>query len=320
MAHASNGPGEGRDTGAPVTPARTDDPESAIVPELLRSERGPVYRIARRLRIWPGPGGAVRIGIAIAAVAWIPLVLLSAIDGRLLGGATIPMAGSLSVHARFLVAIPLFFLAESLFGDRAGDALGRLLRTEVVAGEDRAHYVRAWKRALSHWDHGAMEAALVALTLTAIYVGFRTDLPAGVSAWRTQVDGSLTLAGWWYSLVALPLFQFLLWRWGWRLLAWGWLLWRISRLRLRLVPIPPRSSGRPRRTRRRPRRPVAAALRLLRDDRGHLCRADPLRRRSALRVRRAVRYGRHRPDGACGRTAVLLQQAAARREAARPAR
>jgi hypothetical protein len=219
------------------------DPDSAIVPELLRSERGPVYRIARRLRIWPGPGGAVRIGIAIAAIAWIPLVLLSAIDGRLLGGATIPMAGSLSVHARFLVAIPLFFLAESLFGDRAGDALGRLLRTEVVAGEDRVHYVRAWKRALSHWDHGAMEAALVALTLTAIYVGFRTDLPAGVSAWRTQVDGSLTFAGWWYSLVALPLFQFLLWRWGWRLLAWGWLLWRISRLRLRLVPIHPDRAG-----------------------------------------------------------------------------
>jgi hypothetical protein len=32
--------------------------------------------------------------------------------------------------------------------------------------------------------------------------------------------------------VALPVYQFLIYRWGWRLLAWAVFLWRLSRVRL----------------------------------------------------------------------------------------
>jgi hypothetical protein len=64
-----------------------------------------------------------------------------------------------------------------------------------------------------------------------------------VTTWRTTANGELTMAGWWYTLVSIPMFQFLLWRWCWRLLIWSELLWRLSRLNLQLVPTHPDGAG-----------------------------------------------------------------------------
>jgi hypothetical protein len=43
--------------------------------------------------------------------------------------------------------------------------------------------------------------------------------------------------------VALPLYQFVIGRWGWRLLVWWIFLWRFARLRLQLVPTHPDLAG-----------------------------------------------------------------------------
>jgi hypothetical protein len=66
-----------------------------------------------------------------------------------------------------------------------------------------------------------------------------------VSTWylADSKTGKLSLAGWWYALVGIPIFQFLLFRWLWRLAVWTGLLWRISRLNLRLIPIHPDRAG-----------------------------------------------------------------------------
>jgi hypothetical protein len=66
----------------------------------------------------------------------------------------------------------------------------------------------------------------------------RTELLMnGVSNWHTVGDGSnaLTLAGWWFSIVSMPIFRFLLLRWAWRMFMWSLFLWRVSRIHLYLV-------------------------------------------------------------------------------------
>jgi len=59
------------------------------------------------------------------------------------------------------------------------------------------------------------------------------------------VTGKLqpTLAGWWLGCVSLPLVQFILLRWYFRLLIWTRFLWQVSRIDLRLVPIHPDRAG-----------------------------------------------------------------------------
>ena len=47
----------------------------------------------------------------------------------------------------------------------------------------------------------------------------------------------------WYGYVSLPLFQFLLMRWYFRLFIWTRFLWQVSRLDLSLVPTHPDRVG-----------------------------------------------------------------------------
>ena len=47
------------------------------------------------------------------------------------------------------------------------------------------------------------------------------------------------LAGWWYLIVSLPLFQFILLRWYFRLFIWARFLWQVSRLPLAYAPMHP---------------------------------------------------------------------------------
>ncbi len=54
---------------------------------------------------------------------------------------------------------------------------------------------------------------------------------------------NLTLAGYWFVFVSLPIFQFILLRWYMRILIWFWLLLRISLLNLHLLPAHPDRAG-----------------------------------------------------------------------------
>ena len=54
---------------------------------------------------------------------------------------------------------------------------------------------------------------------------------------------NLSLAGWWHALVSVPLFQFLLLRWYFRVFIWTRFLWQVSRIDLKLVPTHPDRAG-----------------------------------------------------------------------------
>jgi hypothetical protein len=54
----------------------------------------------------------------------------------------------------------------------------------------------------------------------------------------------LTTAGFWYVFVSIPILQFILLRWYWRLFIWFRFLWHVSRMQLHLVPThPDRAAG-----------------------------------------------------------------------------
>ena len=79
-------------------------------------------------------------------------------------------------------------------------------------------------------------------------VGFvwRTQVALAVTSWHgAPVNGTWqpSLAGWWLGLASLPIFQFLLLRWYFRLFIWSRFLWQVSRIELRLMPTHPDRSG-----------------------------------------------------------------------------
>jgi len=217
---------------------------SASLARFSLVEGGPLYRIGRWAGAAPGNRGLVQMGFALAAIAWIPLFVLNAIhDGA---GSTVSFTWSLGTHTRFLVAIPLFFAAEATFGLRGREALEHLVASRLVPPAEARSFERILAGAMRCRDSLLVEVALVAVTIGLILSGVRGDLPVDASHWRMAPEGAssrFTPAGWWYAVVSLPVFQFLVWRWCWRLLIWWILLWRIARLNLKLVPTHPDLAG-----------------------------------------------------------------------------
>jgi hypothetical protein len=66
----------------------------------------------------------------------------------------------------------------------------------------------------------------------------------GGSTWHSrETHAGLTLPGYWYALAAIPIFQFLVYRWIYRMFVWAWFLRKLTTLRLRLAPTHPDNAG-----------------------------------------------------------------------------
>jgi hypothetical protein len=79
-----------------------------------------------------------------------------------------------------------------------------------------------------------------------ILVVWRQYLALDAATWYASpaAGGStLSLAGLWYVYFSLPLFQFLLVRWYYRIFIWARFLWQVSRTDLSLVPTHPDRVG-----------------------------------------------------------------------------
>jgi hypothetical protein len=68
----------------------------------------------------------------------------------------------------------------------------------------------------------------------------------GAASWYATPSAAgsrLSFAGMWYGYVSLPIFQFLLIRWYFRLAIWTRFLWQVSRIQLSIIPTHPDSFG-----------------------------------------------------------------------------
>ena len=90
------------------------------------------------------------------------------------------------------------------------------------------------------------EVAIIAFVyIVGVGIVWRTRT-LGVASWHGAPVNGLwrpSLAGWWLGLVSLPLFQFLLLRWYFRIFIWARFLWHVSRVELSLVPSHPDKLG-----------------------------------------------------------------------------
>lgn len=189
------------------------------------------------------PLGGLGPGVALAAITWAPLLLLTA--SQALGGDARSLRSfveSVSVHARLLIAIPLFFAAEAWIDPRLRHFVQHLLDARLVPPAEIDALEAAVRRVSRLRDSVLAEGLILALAGIFVATGVGFEQPRDAAHWRA-VGCALTPAGWWYAVVALPVFQFLMGRWLWRILIWWWFLWRLSRLDLQLIPVHPDLTG-----------------------------------------------------------------------------
>lgn len=211
---------------------------------------GPLYQLFRSAHL-SGTGLELlrRRIIVISLFAWLPLLLLSALNGQLLGGdVAVPFLQDAEVHVRFLIAMPLLIVAEIVVHRRMHLVVRQFLERNLIPESARERFDSAIASALRLRNSVPAELLLIALVYgVGVFIVWRVYTVLDTSTWHTlpadDRGSRLSTAGMWYAYVSLPLFQFLLLRWYFRIFIWLRFLWQVSRIDLNLLPIHPDRLG-----------------------------------------------------------------------------
>ncbi len=209
---------------------------------------GPLYQLLRRAHLSGNVLEMVTRRIVVLSLfAWLPLLALSVVEGNAWGGVKVPFLLDVDVHVRFLLALPLFIVAELLVHQRMHAVIQRFVGRGLVPETAREKFDAAIASALRLRNSAVAELLLIAIVYgVGVLVIWRSRGALDVATWYGMVAGGQmqpTLAGWWFGCVGLPLVQFILLRWYFRLFIWARFLWHVSRIDLNLMPMHPDRAG-----------------------------------------------------------------------------
>jgi len=231
------------------TSAEPAEPFSPELPDFSLILGGPLFQLLRRAHLSGDAADLVwRRVIALALITWLPLLALSIVERHAWGDSVkVPFLFDVDVHARFLLAFPLLIVAELVVHRRMRLVVGTFVKRGLVPDDARGRFDAAITAAMRLRNSVLAEVLLIALVygLGVLFI-WRKHAAMDFPTWYGRtVTGKLqpTLAGWWLGCVSLPLVQFILLRWYFRLLIWTRFLWQVSRIDLRLVAIHPDRAG-----------------------------------------------------------------------------
>jgi hypothetical protein len=201
---------------------------------------GPFHRLGQRLGLVHN-GRSVAFGVVLGGGAWLVLLALVLLEGlgepffslRVIGG-----------HVRLLIAIPLFFLCETLLDPRMTDFVNFELRSRLVSPHSRPALESEIARVVRWKDSWVPDLLCLAAAFSLAPLASE-NWALGVTQVFSPahaVAGS-SLAAWWWWHACVPLTRFLVLRWFVRLALWYWFLWRVQRLELDLRPRDPDGVG-----------------------------------------------------------------------------
>jgi hypothetical protein len=214
---------------------------------------GPMFQFLVRSRLaTPALELLQRRIVFFSLFAWLPLLLLSLVDGKAWGGVGLPFLYDIEMQIRFLVALPLLISAELIVHKRMRLIVGQFIDRDIITEAVLPKFKEVIDSAMKLRNSVAIELILFIL----IFVGGHyiwsaissiAKIGTGTGTWyftMTNGDTQLSRAGYWYIFVSRPLFQFIVIRWYFRMFIWARFLYQTSRLELNLIPThPDRAAG-----------------------------------------------------------------------------
>jgi len=206
---------------------------------------GPLYQFFVRVGLVRPPLDRVESRIIVITLfAWLPLLLLTALDGRLTSGVKIPFLYDVEAHCRLLVSLPLLIGAEVIIHRRMRIMIRQFVDRQIITPSTLPKFEGVLASALRLRNSPVIELGLLALVIIAASFWLKGVLAVQSDTWYAAMTAGtkvLAPAGYWYEYVSLPIAQFIALRWCFRLFIWCRLLLQVSRLDLQLVPSHPDS-------------------------------------------------------------------------------
>jgi hypothetical protein len=189
---------------------------------------------------------AVRHAVIAALVAWLPLLVMTALQSLILGdGSLMSFLTDYAILARSMIAVPLLILAEAFTAPRLSAFLRYFRDAGMVRDQDVAR-VREFTHSTCRLRDSRVIEAIIAIVAVMLSAAIAWSVPLErFPAWH-HLGADVTQAspaGLWGRFVSGPILILLVLGWLWRLVLWTRFLWLVSRLELRLVPSHPDGAG-----------------------------------------------------------------------------
>lgn len=210
---------------------------------------GPLFQLLRRAHMAGDALELVRRRLVVLSLfTWLPLLVLSTLEGNALaGGEAIPFLYDAEVHLRFLVALPLLVIAELLVHARLRPVAKQFLDRELIPASALPQFDATLISAFRLRNSTIAEVLLILLVYgVGILIVWRQYAVLDTAMWYatpTPQGAQLSLAGAWYAYVSLPIFQFLLIRWYFRVFIWARFLWQVAHINLDVMAAHPDRLG-----------------------------------------------------------------------------
>jgi hypothetical protein len=210
---------------------------------------GPLFQLLRRAHLSDDALTLLRQRvIVISLLTWLPLLLLSALEGEALRGtAAVPFLLDWEVHIRFFIALPLLIVAELVVHQRMRPVIQVFLERNLIPEGVLPRFHAAIESAFRLRNSVTAELFLIAFVyIVGVQISWRQFIALDAATWYAtpSPEGNvLSIAGIWFGYVSLPIFQFLLVRWYFRIFIWARFLWQVSRMELSLIPTHPDRFG-----------------------------------------------------------------------------
>jgi len=210
---------------------------------------GPLFQLLRRAHL---SGDALELLLqrilVISLFAWLPLLVLSALEGQALGGSVaVPFLLDVEVHTKFLLVVPLLIVAELVVHRRMRFVVKQFLDRNLIAESALSRFDSAVASAFRLRNSVLAEVLLVVFVYgVGVLIIWRHYTTLATATWYAVPTGEgmkLSFSGVWYGYVSQPVLQFLLMRWYFRMFIWTRFLWQVSRLELSLIPTHPDRVG-----------------------------------------------------------------------------
>jgi hypothetical protein len=183
----------------------------------------------------------VRQTLSLVAITWGPIVVLELLRAATHGGG-LGILRNLSMHTRFLVAMPLVLIAEEALHRTCSRAISAFAEGGFVSERDGDPTVPLLERATKLTGSPLLESLLAVVCFASQIAIWVVTKKAGMLH-MAAAEGGLTPARAWYAFCCLPLLNFLLLRLLYRWVIWAWLLQKLSAFRLGVVPTHPDKAG-----------------------------------------------------------------------------
>ena len=221
----------------------TIEDHTADIPEFSLVLGGPLYQLLLRAKLIRPPLRHLgwRVGV-ITGIAWLPLLALTILGGRFTSGVNVPFLYDFEVHARLLFSLPILIVGELLVYVRMRTLTAQFVERRIVVASTRPAFDAIISSAMRMRNSVIAELALLLLVIFAGPQIWRNGLALHANTWYATLTGSeltYTPAGYWYVFFSVPLFQFTLLRWYYRIAIWCRFLFQVSRLDLNLEPLHP---------------------------------------------------------------------------------